>query len=322
MYKVNPVCYSEMFAIPASVADTYLAEASGEAVKVLLRLFRAPSSAISVSALSEALSISADAVLCALDFWVQKGILLFTDETGNVKFVPKSAQPVNPVPAAASPASRPAAHSGDYIPKPTMEQIANRIKEDETVRSLFTEAQVILGRTIGLDMQTALLTLFDTYGLCKEVLLTLLQHLSETGKGSTATVLRIGKIWAQHEINTLDDANAYIQKDGKVQRLFTEFRTMTGISNPRPTQKQSEFLLSWMDMGFSAELIVKAYEETVERTGKLSFPYMDKILKNWNQEGLKSLEAIAAQRKKAAAAKQKSSDSPSYDMNRILQELI
>lgn len=327
MYKLNPECYGTMFAIPASVTDTYLAEASGNSIKTLLKIFRNPSGVVSVSEISDALSLTADEVLTALDYWVGKGILLFTDEGGNVKFVPKaktasaSAQKNEAVPAPASRTNVSAEPT--VLPKPTMEQIAARISEDETVRSLLTEAQSILGRTFGLDMQTTLLMLFDTYGLQKEVILTLIQHLADSGRGSTATILRIGKIWAEREINNLDAANEYIQNDSEMHRLFTEFRIATGISNPRPTQKQGEYLLSWMQMGFSTEMLIKAYEETAERTGKLSFAYMDKILKNWHSEGLKTTDAVTqkvtehTQTKKTAETQ-----SRSFDLDDALQKAL
>lgn len=321
MYKLNPACYGAMFAIPTSVADEYLAQASGDALKTLLRIFRNQSGVISVDALSKELALSADQVLASLDFWVQKGVLLFTDEGGNVKFVPKG-KSESPAPAAK--AAETAAKRTDApisIPKPTMEQIAARIREDENVRGLLTEVQMILGRTFGLDMQSTLLTLFDTYGLQKEVILTLVQHLSETGRGATATILRIGKIWAEREINTLDAANEYIKNDTEIQRLFAKLRIDTGLSNPRPTAKQSEYLLSWQQMGISYDLILKAYEEMAERTGKLSFSYMDKILKNWHNQGFKSPEAVdTAQNKAAAARKAEKNGDSSFDLDEALKK--
>lgn len=326
MYKLNPECYGTMFAIPASVTDTYLAEASGNSIKTLLKIFRNPSGVVSVSEISDALSLSADEVLSALDYWVTKGILLFTDEGGNVKFVPKAKAPEAPSKQNADSLPAPAksvASEPIVLPKPTMEQIAARIQEDETVRSLLTEAQGILGRTFGLDMQATLLMLFDTYGLQKEVILTLIQHLADSGRGSTANILRIGKIWAEREINTLDTANEYIQNDSAVNRLFTEFRIATGISNPRPTQKQSEYLLSWMQMNLSMELLILAYEETVERTGKLSFAYMHKILNNWYNNGLKTPEDIEASKVRHAAAKKVAEDKErSFDLNDAFQAAL
>ncbi|MGN0572126.1 MAG: DnaD domain protein [Candidatus Fimenecus sp.] len=328
MYKCNPDCYSAMFALPASVADKYIAEASGDSIKALLLIFRNPSGAVCVSEISEKLGLTADEVLHALDYWVQKGILLFTDDAGNVKYVPKSErQPqetAEPKPANPSVEKNiPLPTAAAEFPKPTMEQITARIQEDKTVRSLFSEVQSILGRTIGLDMQTTLLTLFDTYGLKKEVILTLVQYLSEHGRGATATILRTGKIWAEREINTLDEANEYIQNDTQVQHLFAQFRTATGISTPRPTQKQSDYLLSWTDMGMPMELILKAYEETAERTGKLSFAYMDKILKNWHEAGLTSAGAVDTQQAKTKAAKASGNpEKRSYDLDDAVQRIL
>lgn len=333
MYKCNPECYGAMFAIPASVADQYLAEASGNSLKALLLIFRNPGGAVSVSALSEKLSLSADEILLALDYWVKKGVLLFTDDAGNVKYVPKAERQPQPEESAAKKAAADV-HASDPVqkrtsfspaasefPKPTMEQIAARIQEDKTVRSLLTEAQSILGRTIGLDMQSTLLTLFDTYGLHKEVILTLVHYLSANGKGSASSLLRIGKIWAEREINTLDDANEYIQNDTQVQRLFAEFRTATGLSTPRPTQKQSEYLLAWTEMGMPLELLVKAYEETAERTGKPSFAYMDKILKNWHNAGLHSAESVDTAKQKAAQTRKIAADNDtSYDLEKALKK--
>lgn len=136
------------------------------------------------------------------------------------------------------------------LPKPTMEQIAARMQEDETVRSLMTQAQQILGRTIGLDMQTTLLTLFDTYGLQKEVILTLLQHLAEQGRASTANIAKIGKIWFSREIETLDDANAYIQRISAVEKLFGELKTVTGISTPAPRKNKATICFRGWTWGF------------------------------------------------------------------------
>lgn len=327
MYKPNPNCYGAMFAIPAIAADQYLAEANADDLKVLLCIFRDPSGGISVDNLSAALQLSADKVLASLDFWVSRGVLLFTDERGNTKFVPRAQRtsPETPAqkPASPAPAAKPAVQTlpTPEIPKPSMEQIAARLAEDETVKSLFLEAQRILGRTFGLDVQSTLLTLYDTYGLQKEVILTLLQHLTEKGRGSTANILKVGKVWAQHEIETLDDANEYIKNDAAATQLFRALAAAVGIATPRPTPKQTEYILSWQGMGFSADMLIKAYEEMAERTGKVSFAYMDKILKNWYANGLKTPSAVDESYKAAASARKSAGDrSTSYDLDEALKK--
>lgn len=64
------------------------------------------------------------------------------------------------------------------------------------------------------------------------------------------------------------------------------------MSTPRPTQKQTEYILSWRALGFEAPIIARAYDEMAERTGKISFNYMDKILLNWHTAGYKTPEDV------------------------------
>lgn len=305
MYKPNPNCYGDMFAVPADILNIGVEDASKESLLAILWIFRHPSETISLDALTKALSLSADAALSALDFWVSKGVLLFTDDSGHVKFVPKAQKNEESVHSTKQiSVEKKQIPSTESLPtitfaKPTMEQIAARMNEDSEVGALFTEAQCILGRTFGLDMQGTLLTFLDSYGLPKEVILTLLQHLVETGKSSNNNIARVGKIWAEKEINTITEANEYIQKDAEVESLFTKFRVATGITAPKPTTKQAEFLSAWISLGIPFEMIVDAYEEAAERTGKISFAYMDKVLRSWKKDGFTSkADAIQAQKQK------------------------
>ena len=50
--------------------------------------------------------------------------------------------------------------------------------------------------------------------------------------------------------------------------------------------------MSWLALGFDAPIIARAYDETAERTGKISFNYMDKVLLNWHNAGYKTPEDV------------------------------
>ena len=45
-------------------------------------------------------------------------------------------------------------------------------------------------------------------------------------------------------------------------------------------------------MGYSIEIIEKAYEVTADATGKGALPYANSILERWNAAGLRTLEEI------------------------------
>ncbi len=56
--------------------------------------------------------------------------------------------------------------------------------------------------------------------------------------------------------------------------------------------------------GFDLDMVRLAYEISVERTGKLAFRYIDKILSNWRQLGYKTVEqAKTSPSRRAAASK-------------------
>ena len=96
---------------------------------------------------------------------------------------------------------------------------------------------------------------------------------------------------------------------------------MTGISTPHPTSEQSAHLRRWSnEFGFDIEMIYLAYEEMANHTNKISFAYMNKVLQNWHDEGIKTpaqLEKSKAEKKAETKAKPKpgSGYAASYDID-------
>ena len=72
--------------------------------------------------------------------------------------------------------------------------------------------------------------------------------------------------------------------EGKIKSLF-------GIHS-NLSSKQTAIIESWQKKGINEELIKTAYDLTLDNTGKLSFPYMNKILLNWEKEGIKTSNDI------------------------------
>ena len=116
--------------------------------------------------------------------------------------------------------------------------------------------------------------------------------------------------------------------------LWNELRRRTGIHAPRPTASQCAHLQRWSrELGFDLDMIHAAYEEMAERTGKLSFSYMNKVLEGWHAAGVKTPEAAAIakekfqQARKPAAKKPKSAPaatgySPSFDLAAFEQSTL
>ena len=68
------------------------------------------------------------------------------------------------------------------------------------------------------------------------------------------------------------------------------------------------------------DMVRLAFDQTVDSIGKISFPYMDKVMANWHQQGLKTpLEVEKANQSRKAA---KPEEKPSYDMNLINKRFL
>ena len=306
MFNVNPALYGSVFAVPSVLTDKYLKLASPAAIKVLLLILRNPGEDFTVDELSKRIGYCKADTLDAVEYWVSENVLV----KNGTAFTSETVEPVKPEPMAscvAVPEKRPLPEI--KIAKPTLEQISKRMEESADVLRLMSESQSILGRTIGFDMQSTLLMLYDTYGLSVEVIFMLLEFCVHQSRSSTAYVAKLGKVWAEKEINTVELAADYIEKSTEAEKTFSVLRELTGMSTPRPTQKQTEYILSWRALGFEAPIIARAYDEMAERTGKISFNYMDKILLNWHTAGYKTPEDVENGerlfREKKQAVKQK-----------------
>jgi DnaD/phage-associated family protein len=131
----------------------------------------------------------------------------------------------------------------------------------------------------------------DYLGLATDVILMLIAYCMSADKGNISYIERIACSWAEQGINTLEAAQEEIKRledsksfTGTIMRIF-------GM-NRRPTPKQQQFIDSWKSKSYSTELIEYAYEKTVESIDKVSFPYINSILENWNANGLSNREMV------------------------------
>lgn len=317
MFSINPqVMFGLSFSLPAEVTDKHLKLAGAAQLKVLLWLFRHAAENPTSEDISKALNMQHADVCDAMQYWVEAGIILAdgkavqTEETPYYAEPTKQNTPIN-IPVSIAPI------------KPTNEQIEKRAKEDPEIRFMLNQAQEKLGRTIGYDSQATLLMICDTYGLPVEVLLMLIEYCVSIGKSAISYIEKAAKSWSEREIDSIEKADEQIQILRRCEGLWKQLCSMTGISTPRPTSSQSAYLREWStSLGFDIEMIYLAYEEMANHTEKVSFPYMNKILANWHESGIKTpqqLEESIAE-KKAAKQTAKKKNSKGYEASYDIDE--
>lgn len=302
-YSINPGIWGNMFALPKEIADKHLKMANEAQIKSIIWIFSNTGADIDAGAIAKSIGKPVAAVEEALRYWASVGILNSEIQPAVESKPPVVAETKKELPV---------------IPetKPSYEQIRIRCSEDPNLELLFNEVQKILGRTLGYDGQYSLLMMHDDYGLPTEVILMLADYCVNAGKVSYSYMRKMAKSWGEKEIDTIEKADGIISSLNTVQSAWNQFTRLTGIQNPKPTSSQSQYLLTWTrEYKFTVEMIYCAYEIMTENCAKISFKYMDAILKDWFTKGIKNPEAAEKERSKPAERKPSPKSTASYDMD-------
>lgn len=305
-YKINPFAYKNIFAVPAALVDDNIRLASVLQLKVMLYILRHGEENLSYDSISDALGYDKTDIEDAMIFWAERGLLTKDGkEPENILHI----ESVSEVKIEPTPQKEIRKASDIPISRPSYEQIAIRLQECKEFADLFAEAQKALGKTIGYDGQSVLIMMHDSYGLPFEVILMAVEYAVSQKKSGFSSIAKIGKNWSELGIDTLEGAMEYIEEHNIVNETWHKLRSLTDISNRIPTEKQRRMLTCWVkEYGYDADMIYYAYEESVDRTGKMSLPYMDKIIKNWHEKGVKTPMDI--QREKARWLEEQENNKP------------
>ena len=104
-----------------------------------------------------------------------------------------------------------------------------------------------------------------------------------------------------NKVNKTDNYNEDIDKDIQntiVKYMDSYFKSITTLKEVDMTNLfcddsyEEAYINQWRDKcGMSVEMIALAYEYCILATNKLSFQYMDSIIRNWKKAGISTVEA-------------------------------
>ncbi len=227
-------------------------------------------------------------VLYAWGYWKGKGYLQETVEEKQEESRQEAMeQPKYLLPAAERPT---------YSPR-ELAQVGNH----PDIQRLFHLAAQKLGKNLSYEDMSMLYGFHDWLGLPVGVIELLLGYCINYGKRGMRYIEKVAISWAEAGIYTQEQADDYIAMRrngfGGIMRAF-------GL-NRQPLAAEEEYMKKWLkEYGLSVEVIGNACERTVMRTGRASFEYTDKILTDWKQAGVQSIEDVAALDQAYAAKKE------------------
>lgn len=222
----------------------------------------------------------------------------------------------------------------EELPEYGAQEIAARCREDAAFQSLVGEAQQCLGHFLsGAELRT-LFGIYDHLGLPPEVILLLINHCAARyakryGEGRLPTMRYIEReayAWVNRELMTLDLAENFIARQKARDEGIEHVRRIMGLYGRALSSTEKRYIESWLEMGFSPEVIELAYDRTVTNTGALKWRYMNSIIESWSAKGLLLPEDILRQDRRAAGSQtagsaENADDSEQARMERMLERL-
>ena len=198
--------------------------------------------------------------------------------------------------------------------RPSTSYIISRIKESNEINLLMKEVQIILKRPLSNSDTATLLMLHDDEGLPADVILMLVRHCIESGKGSMRYIYATGVNWANLGIDSIEKAEKKIEYLNRSNALWKKFQSLVGIEYRLPTSTEESIVMRWyQDWNFKDDLIKYAYELCVDTKGKYIIKYIDSILRRWYNQGIFTVDQ-AKENRKIFKSQSKYEEFKTYDL--------
>ena len=183
----------------------------------------------------------------------------------------------------------------------TEDDILREVGRGAEFSQLVHDTQRRLGRVRSTEEMKILLSLTDYLALPLDVIALLITYCIQKNRvrgvhraPSMRSIEKEAYYWADHGIDTLEDAAAYSQHQLQLQTHIGEIRNALQLEGRRLTMAEENYVRQWLNWGFGKPEIHLAYEKTCLNKGALVWPYMNRILQSWHEQNLHTLSQIEA----------------------------
>lgn len=324
-FKMNLGLWSSIFAVPTRLVDENLKLADEASLKVILFLLRHSDKLFSENELMKSTGIKSESKIKeALEFWRGRQLISVVDDEispqkcENSDYIKKINQQVDEAEVVVNSQIKSAVKKVELSrpPRYSPQEIALKIKECNRSEQVFSLAEKLYSRPLKHSEQQVLMEIIEYAELPVDVTMMLLEFCHSIGKTSFHYIHKTAISWAEEDISTIELADSRIKEIRSQTDIFAILRREMEF-NSTFSKKQKELILKWTnEFNFSVEMIMIAYQITLDNTGKLAFQYMNKILENWYTKGFTTPEQVENERQAMAQEKKQSTDS-SFDLDDV-----
>lgn len=273
------------FLVPTELADRYLNKANEAQLKVILYLLRNSGRAEKEEEIAKNLKLTVRELGDAIKFWLDNNVLIKRGERLSINTVDINAP---------------------KRPEYTSEVIAFKVSKEPRLASLLEETERIFGKLLSPSDINSLFTLYDWVGLDPDVILMVVSHCYSNGQKGMKYIERTAVEWFEAGIDTVEKAENHIKTLEEKKSMISKISSVIGANGRALTELEAKSISAWInEYGFGLDIIKKAYDTTVNTSGKYSISYMNTILRSWNDKGYKTIAEIDEQAKSFKQSRKK-----------------
>lgn len=179
-----------------------------------------------------------------------------------------------------------------YIPKLKPKQSdAKNIIEKRRIAAASAINDSFFQGIMALSWYVDISTIFEKYGFDEDVMIALFHECAERRALRKNYVFKVAESWYIGGVKTFDHLEDYKKKTEDMSKLKNKIKNRLRL-NRTFTEYEEQYILDWTDkFKFTFEEIDYAIKKTVSK-GTPSIGYINGILKNWNEQGLKKMSDV------------------------------
>ncbi len=262
-------------------------DASTEELRVLVAIMESNSGIEEADIISLA-DVTVSRAKSALAFWEAEGVVIGFEDGGITEEFSERL------------------HQGELFEEDSVE-VAQSIR-NENLAGLFEECAKMIEKPVLTTTEIkCIAALVTQYGLSEDYILELAAALKGHGKLTVNKIRDRALSLVAKGIDNTESLGVYLRENEGRASSEMEFRKLLGIYDRKLSEAESRVFAKWADeFGYSTVIVGEAYNLSVMNTGKLSIPYMDKVLTSWYVAGCKTVEeCLAVNAQKSADEKTK-----------------
>lgn len=192
-------------------------------------------------------------------------------------------------PAASSRDSQGSGVSAGNSSAPSRDRIA-ALAGQKDVRQIFFVAEQYLKRPLTSAEQEDFVYYYDTLKFSSDLIIYLLEYCISKGSFSRHYMRKVALGWAESGVTTVTQAK---QESNLYNKNYFTILNTFGIKGRSPAGPEIEIMSRWFnEYDFTLDIIVEACNRTIRQIHQPSFEYANKILRQWNKNGVSSLDDV------------------------------